>query len=270
VEGHFRRATCYVPRMAERASSDRVLYLGDGSRTGAASYLAGVLAHAGIPFDHVPSAERLPAEALDRGVGAVVLSDYPSQNLGAHRLDALCRAIRGGLGLLAIGGWASYAARDGGYGRTPLAELLPVRLADGDDRVNTWRPCIVVPGDAHPHEITDGLPLERDLPCVTGFNAFEAAPHGAVVLRARRFSASRAADAVAFEPEDAHPLLVVGTAGAGRVACFASDVAPHWVGSLVDWGAPRIAARADGFNAVEVGCCYAALFERMVRWVRGR
>jgi len=247
------------------AHVERVLYCGDGARAGAASYLCGVLAHAGIPFDHVPSAEPLPDRALD-GKGAVILSDYPSRLFSAAQMEALCAAVRGGVGLLLIGGWESYVGRSAGYQRSPLAELLPVRLAACDDRRNTWRPCVVEPGEAHP--ITDGLPLTRDLPCISGFNAFTAAPGATVVLHVGTYEAASGDGGAAFAPADRHPLLVVGTSGSGRVACYAGDVAPHWVGGLVDWGVPRIAAAADGATPVEVGCSYARLFERMVRWVR--
>jgi len=251
------------------AREKKVLYCGDGVRAGAASYLCGVLSHAGIPFDHVPSAEPFPAGALDRGYGAVILSDYPSRNFSSAQLEALCTAVRGGVGLLMIGGWESYVGRSAGFQRTKLAELLPVRMAESDDRRNTWRPCVVAPGPAHPHEITDGLPLDRDLPCVTGFNAIDAAPDAATVLELRMHEARPAADGVAFAPVERHPLLVVGTSGSGRIACFASDVAPHWAGGLVDWGTPRIAVAAEGATPVEIGCFYARLFEQMVRWVLG-
>jgi hypothetical protein len=247
----------------------KLLYCGDGDRSGAASYLGGVLARAGIPFEHVASAAPFPPGALGSGLGAVILSDYPSRNLSQERIEELCAAVRAGLGLLLLGGWESYVGRSAEYQRTPLAALLPVRLAGGDDRRNTWRPCVVVPGPAHPHPITGGLPLDRDLPCVAGFNAFEALPGAAVALELCEHAAAPTAGGVAFVPVARHPLLVVGAAGAGRVACFASDPAPHWVGGLVDWGAPRIEAAADGCRAVEVGCWYLRLFERMVRWVLG-
>jgi hypothetical protein len=255
--------------MPVETSRERVLYLGDGNRNGAASYLAGVLSRAGILFDHVPSAERFPEDAFDRDLGAVVFSDYPSRNIDSPQMDAICRAVSDGLGLLMIGGWASFVGRDGGYEHSPLAALLPVILSSSDDRCNTWRPCIVEPGEAHIHEITEALPLDRDFPCVTGFNAFEVKPGADVVLRVRRFRIFHDGDEKSFDFVDVHPLLVLGTHGRGRVACFASDVAPHWAGGLVDWGVPRINAQAEGFNPIEVGCFYAELFERMVRWVRG-
>jgi len=255
--------------MASAPRDDRVLYCGDGLRTGAASYLCGVLAHAGIPFDHVASADPFPEGALE-GAGAVILSDYPSRNFSPAQLDALCAAVHGGLGLLTIGGWESYVGRSAGYQRTKLAGLLPVVLSAEDDRRNTWRPCVVEPGPAHPHPITEGLPLDRDLPCVSGFNAFEARPGAAIVLEVGVYAASPAGGRAAFGPVTRHPLLVVGEAASGRIACYAGDVAPHWVGGLVDWGSPRIAAAADGSAPVEIGCCYARLFERMARWACGR
>ena len=46
---------------------------------------------------------------------------------------------------------------------------------------------------------------------------------------------------------------MVGEFGRGRTAALATDVAPHWVGPLVDWGVPRVAAQAPQANAVEVG-----------------
>jgi hypothetical protein len=38
------------------------------------------------------------------------------------------------------------------------------------------------------------------------------------------------------------------------------DVAPHWVGGLVDWGRKRISAQSKEATAVEVGEYYATLF----------
>jgi hypothetical protein len=50
---------------------------------------------------------------------------------------------------------------------------------------------------------------------------------------------------------------------------LATDVAPHWVGGLVDWGAQRLAACAPGSVAIEVGSDYAELLARLVRWTLG-
>ena len=56
----------------------------------------------------------------------------------------------------------------------------------------------------------------------------------------------------------------------GRVAAFATDVAPHWVGGLVDWGDRIITAQAPGANEVEIGNWYAELLANMVGWTAAR
>ena len=75
---------------------------------------------------------------------------------------------------------------------------------------------------------------------------------------------------VSLELLESFPFLVVDDAGAGRVAAFASDVAPHWIGGMVDWGAPRIfqelPKRLGNNLFVEIGCDYAKFFEQLVRW----
>ena len=70
-----------------------------------------------------------------------------------------------------------------------------------------------------------------------------------------------------FAPLDRHPLLVVGEFGCGRTAALATDVAPHWVGPLVDWGVPRVAAQAPQANAVEVGGNYATFLRQLLSWI---
>ena len=57
-------------------------------------------------------------------------------------------------------------------------------------------------------------------------------------------------DAVVLASCGEHPLLVVGTYGAGRSAAFTSDIAPHW--------APPEFLAWDG---------YAELFDRLVTWL---
>jgi uncharacterized membrane protein len=59
--------------------------------------------------------------------------------------------------------------------------------------------------------------------------------------------------------------LVLGRYGRGRTVTLATDVAPHWVGGLVDWGDRRVVQGvADGF--IEVGNWYARFFRNLVAW----
>ena len=51
---------------------------------------------------------------------------------------------------------------------------------------------------------------------------------------------------------------MVGRHGYGRTAALATDVAPHWVGGLVDWGDQRITQKVTE-DSIEVGNWYALL-----------
>jgi uncharacterized membrane protein len=148
-----------------------------------------------------------------------------------------------------------------------------VEMARSDDRVNCPQPCLAelaAPAEksvAHP--ILAGLPWERP-PGVGGFNRVSPKAAATTLLVARQFVVkSGAPGQFDFALVASAALLVVGAFGRGRTAAFASDVAPHWVGGLVDWGDGRIAARAPGGEAIEVGSAYAAFFTQMVRWTMG-
>jgi uncharacterized membrane protein len=70
-----------------------------------------------------------------------------------------------------------------------------------------------------------------------------------------------------FSPQDQDPLLVVGTHGEGRTAALMTDLAPHWVGGLVDWGdGERVKAQAPGSWQIEVGNHYAQLVANLLIW----
>ena len=68
---------------------------------------------------------------------------------------------------------------------------------------------------------------------------------------------------------------MVGSYGEGNTAALATDLAPHWVGPLVDWGTEnhpvpsgdgRVATQAKGAEGVEVGCLYAQLVYQLLAW----
>jgi hypothetical protein len=251
----------------------RILYAGDTSLDTAASYLAGVLTHAGLPFDYVPS-DQPAGGLLAAGPHALyIVSDYPVNRWRAGELATLRQRVSDGAGLLMIGGWESFHGAAGEYVDTPLAEVLPVEMARGDDRVNCPQPCMVelaAPADetaAHP--ILAGLPWDRP-PGIGGFNRVVAKASATMLLVARPFAVQAGREGwYDFVPGAPAPLLVVGAFGRGRVAAFTSDVAPHWVGGLVDWGDSRVTARAPGAEAIEVGNWYAAFFAQLVRWTNG-
>ena len=111
-----------MPRMSEPAP---ILYLGDTRLEAAASYLAGVLHHAGLTFDYVPS----DASALDRlNAGPrrlIILSDYLASSLEPEGHDRIVERHHEGAGLLMLGGWESYHGLGGDWDDKPAADVLP-------------------------------------------------------------------------------------------------------------------------------------------------
>jgi uncharacterized membrane protein len=239
-----------------------VCYLGDGNLTGAASYLAGVMAHFGIAFEHFSSGEPLGPAFVDRPYALYVVSDYPAANFHPVQMAHLVDCVRGGSGLLMIGGWESFHGRLGEYQGSPLAEVLPVAMQTEDDRRNCPQSCVVWQAADHP--LLAGLPWDRP-PSIGGFNAIAPKPGAATLLVAREFDVRRAGDALEFSRRAESPLLVVGQYGRGRTAALATDVAPHWVGGLVDWGDRRIVQQVAGAQ-IEVGNWYAQFFHNLLDW----
>jgi uncharacterized membrane protein len=118
--------------------------------------------------------------------------------------------VRGGGGLLMIGGYLSFAGIEGKarYHGTGVEEALPVVISETDDRVEA--PQGVVPSVAAPdHPVLAGLPASW--PRLLGYNQVTAKPAAAVLVRC-----------------DDDPLIACGEHGSGRAAVFTSDCAPHW------------------------------------------
>jgi hypothetical protein len=245
--------------------STSILYMGDDDLGGAASYLAGVLTHHGLAFEHVPSDRSVPFDDLS-GRRCLILSDYPARHFGKAGMSALVEQVIAGCGLLMIGGWESFSGAERQYTGSPIADVLPVELVDGDDRVNSAQPVLIDKVADHP--IVDGLPWHRP-PCVGGYNRFTARRDAQTILQLRHVAVERADDGYAFKQGATSPLLVTGQRGAGRVAALATDVAPHWVGGFVDWGDQRVDAAGPDAEPVQVGEWYARFFANLVAWVAG-
>jgi hypothetical protein len=241
----------------------RICYLGDDDLGGAAAYLAGVMAHFGIAFDHVPSPQS-PGDAFARTqYAAYVLSDYPAARWNTGQLERVVQDVRAGSGFLMLGGWESFHGQKGEYHRSRLAEVLPVVMAAADDRRNCAQPCLVDCRAEHP--IVDGLPWDTP-PTIGGYNAFLPKPGAKLLLAGVRFAVARQANEFRFTRGEEVPLLVVGEYGRGRTAALATDVAPHWVGGWVDWGDGRV-CQPIGSGSIEVGNWYARFFRNLVAWL---
>ena len=251
--------------MAERGRV-RVLLAGESWSSygihvkGAASYttatyeegaeaLISALREHGLEVDYLPNhavVEHFPydADTLLAKYDAVILSDLPSDSLllpravfvegqtRPNRLSAIGDFVNRGGGLLMVGGYMSFSGFEGRarYGMTPLADVLPVELVHWDDRVEV--PEGVVPLVKEPHVVVEGI--HGEWPHLLGYNLTRARAGAEVVLAAG----------------SGDPLLVVDARGAGRVAAFMSDCAPHW-------GSPA-------FLAWEF---YGRFWTQLVRWV---
>jgi len=137
---------------------------------------------------------------------------------------------RGG-GLLMVGGYLTFSGIDAKarWGRTPLADALPVQVLDRDDRVEL--PAGEQPSVVAEHEVVHNLPPVW--PVLLGLNEVVPKPAAATLVHC-----------------GGYPLLVVGEYGRGRTAAFTSDMAPHW--------APPTFLQWDG---------YPILWDQLVRWL---
>jgi len=136
-------------------------------------------------------------------------------------------------------------------------------MASADDRVNSAQPCLI--NRVREHEILEDLPFDTP-PGIGGFNRFAPKPEATTLLTSVRFAVRKEENDFRFDRGEETPLLVVGNYGAGRTAAFGTDVAPHWVGGLVDWGDRRV-IQSVGDGATEVGNWYARFVCNLLKWV---
>ncbi|TML20349.1 MAG: cytoplasmic protein [Actinobacteria bacterium] len=209
----------------------------------------GLRAH-GHEVTHVTNhdaVENFPCTLADfEPFDVVVLSDISADTIQLHpactergertpdRLRVLSEHVRRGHGLLMVGGYMSFSGFEGKarYQSTPLASVLPVELLGHDDRVEA--PEGVTPKVRTSHAVLDGIAV--DWPYFLGYNQLIAKGEAEVVMTA-----------------DDDPFLVLGVAGEGRVAAFASDCSPHW-------GSPDFLAWPD----------YERFWSQLVTWLGGR
>jgi uncharacterized membrane protein len=250
-----------------------ILYLGDTSLDSAAGYLAGVLSNHELDFDYVPSHDRLSSDQVAGDRRLFILSDYPAEQMSLPVQHELLKKVDSGAGLLMIGGWESFCGLGGNWAGTPVSQALPVEISTGDDRVNYDQVALLEQQTEHP--ILDGLPWDQHPPAIGGYNRLRVKPNGQCLLNVVLHSVSCSDGVFRFEAGTTDPMLVVGKYGSGRTAALATDLAPHWVGPLVDWGTEnhpspsgtgRKAAQAEGAEEVETGCLYDRFVFQLVSW----
>lgn len=263
-----------------------ILYLGDTRLDAAASYLGGMIARAGYAFDYVPTGEPAAVELFEQPRKLFIFSDFEAATTPPAAQQALLQQLDAGAGLLMIGGWESFHGATGHWAGQPLADALPVEISDTDDRIN-YDQAAVLRRAVGEHPILRGLPWDERPPLIGGFNRLRAKSGSQVLLEVVLHRVRRAGEGFEFAQAATHPLLTVfeneqanNFRGRGRVAALACDLAPHWVGPLVDWGtdnetSPTAGGRAAGqaptpgagAGDVEVGACYARFVTQLLEWV---
>ena len=125
----------------------------------------------------------------------------PLQDIADHVAD--------GAGFLMVGGYLSFSGFGGNacYPNTVIADILPVGMLRGDDRIE--RPEGAHPAPAGSHAVLAGI--DGGWPPFLGYQRLLARDGAEVPLTA-----------------GADPFLALGRHGKGRVAAFASDCSPHW------------------------------------------
>ncbi len=243
----------------------KILYMGDTMLNRQAGYLAGIMTLYDIDYDYIPSDSCFNSTLLEENYGAMIISDYPASNFAQEHLDEIALRVSKGMGIIMIGGWESFVGSGGNYNETILSNVLPVSMKSTDDRYNTSNPCIVI--KENDHKIVDSLTLSKAVPTIAGLNEVRVRPGAELLLSAYEYIVNHSAGEISWELHKKHPLLVIGSYGLGRTAAFTSDVAPHWSGSLVDWGSKRISAMAAGGERVEIGNRYAEFFCNIIKWL---
>ncbi len=155
----------------------------------------------------------------------IIIDDLAALALSDNASREIVSRVRRGAGILFMGGYRSYDA--GGYGRSPLAELMPIELSK---QAYIWDapldPALQIVGDvtlrpALPHPITtlapepDNTRIWRQLKPLQGMNRFGQLRRDPGVL-------------VLLESPQREPALVTGEFGTGRVLAFAGDSTWRW------------------------------------------
>lgn len=243
----------------------QILYLGDTSLDTAACYLAGCLSYAGWEFDYIPSHQPVSADILQVQHQLYILSDYPAAQFDHDLQSQVVEHVRRGSNLFMIGGWESFHGSGGHWNETPLGDILPVHIGTKDDRRNCDSPVFLKQQADHP--ITNDLPWSDRVPLIGGYNRVIAKADADIILTAEVHSVFQSNGTFQLYHQRSDPLLVVEEVGQSRRAALMTDLAPHWVGPLVDWGPNRVTACAPRAEPIEVGNFYYQLVLQLISWV---
>lgn len=155
---------------------------------------------------------QLAPQFFDRSVFGSGIITYPD------RVRLTVEAVATGTRAMFMGGWLSFTGEmgKGGWGRSRLAEILPVRCLDTEDLV----------------ESTEGFRFARTDPDFLPAVEIDTAPP---ILGYNRTMARESSVVHVEVGGTGDPLVVTRKHGAGTVLAYMSDPAPHWGCNLVQW-----------------------------------
>ena len=136
------------------------------------------------------------------------------------RAKLLVEAVKKGKRCMFLGGWYSFTGElgKGGWGRTPIRDILPVQCLTTEDLVEStegYFPEFTAAGKTQMRGIDFS-----SIPPILGYNETIPLEESTVLLNVR---------------ETGHPLLLTRTVGKGKVLAYTSDPAPHWGANFVFW-----------------------------------
>lgn len=136
------------------------------------------------------------------------------------RIRLTVEAVKDGKKVMFLGGWYSFTGElgKGGWGRTPLADIMPVKCLDYEDLKEStegYTPVFTKDGE----EKFEGFDFST-CPPILGYNQTIPLDTSQVLMRFK-------------ETQD--PLLVMRKIGKGATLAYTSDPAPHWGCNFVFW-----------------------------------
>ncbi|MFO7932992.1 MAG: glutamine amidotransferase [Bacteroidales bacterium] len=135
------------------------------------------------------------------------------------RIRLTIESVNSGKRILWCGGWLSFTGEigKGGWGRTGLKEILPVKCLDYEDLVESTEGFLAEPAKGS----NAFSPLDfSNFPPIMGYNKTIPRESFDVLLKVK---------------ETGDPLVAWGKLGKGRVLAYMSDPAPHWGCNFVYW-----------------------------------
>ena len=232
---------------------ERILFAGDGVLSGAAACAASVILAEGFGLTHIPSDTIFPDNLDLSTFSLIILSDYHANNIGETAQRALVARVNNGATLLMIGGFLSFAGADRCYNKSLIATILPVVLSQDDDRRNVPQGIVPFPagGDTPFTHLDWSTP-----PVICGYNAIE--PRAEATIHLFGMPLVLTYDNSGFIPsmgDESIPLCMSHSTGTGKTVALAFDLAPHWIGGMIDWGKERRTIDQAG-RPVEMGTGY--------------